>query len=131
MFFRRCFFDDFSFFVCHWTSFYCLVFHFFLDFCFATSWNLTNDCQMSFKRRLFSSCYSLNDSSRLTIFLKWWINSDNSLTQHAASIWVWWINKLYAVFQRTNSINFRNCLKKRQKFASIVFFLLCVEKNWL
>jgi hypothetical protein len=104
-------------------------FYFFFDSCFTTFWSLMNDCQTLFERRLFSLCYSSNDSSKLSIFSWWWINSDNSLTQLVASIWAWWINELYAVFQCMKSINSRDYLKKRRKLASIVLFLFCVRKK--
>jgi molybdopterin/thiamine biosynthesis adenylyltransferase len=58
------------------------------------------------------------------------MNFNNSLTQHAVLIWAWWINKLYVVFQCTKSIDFRDYLKKRRKFASIVFlFALRLKKT--
>ncbi len=127
--FHRCFFDDSSFLFCRWTSFYFLVSRLCFVFYWTTFWNLTNDCRTSFKRRLFSSCYSSKDLSKSTIFFWWSVNFDNLSTQHAASIETWWINELYAAFRCSKSANSRDYSKKCWKLASIVFFSVLRSKK--
>ncbi len=61
---------------------------------------------------LLHVCFS-NDLLKSAILFWWWVDFDNSLTQHAASIWAWWINELCAAFQCTKSADFRDYLKKR------------------
>jgi hypothetical protein len=84
------------------------------------------------KRRLsvlsFSYCSS-DDLLKSTIFFEWWVDSDNSLTQRAASIWAWWINELCVVSRCTKSSDSWDYLKKRQKLTSIVFLFALRSKK--